>query len=88
MATGRFAEALNWTRRALRERPTFAPALRFHAVSLVELGRITEAREAVTRLLELEPTLTLSLLHKRAPISSSRVMNLFLDGLHKAGLPE
>jgi adenylate cyclase len=88
MMAGRFGEALDWTRRALRERPTFAPALRFQAVSLAELGRIEEARETVTRLLELEPNLTLAVLHRRAPIGNSRLMNLFLNGLRKAGLPE
>jgi len=44
MTLGLFGEALDWTRRALRERPTFAPALRFHAICLAELGRIDEAQ--------------------------------------------
>ena len=44
MTLGRFGEALGWTRRALRERPTFGPALRFHAICLAELGRIDEAQ--------------------------------------------
>jgi Flp pilus assembly protein TadD len=48
-----YGEALNWTRRALRERPTFGPALRFHAASLAELGRLNEAsREIIARLLK------------------------------------
>ena len=44
MTLGLFGKALDWTRRALRERPTFAPALRFHAICLAELGRIDEAQ--------------------------------------------
>ena len=88
MTLGRFGEALDWTRRALRERPTFGPALRFHAICLAELGRIDEAQETVARLLELEPSLTLSALRARVPIRNSRLMDLFINGLRKAGLPE
>jgi TolB-like protein/Flp pilus assembly protein TadD len=88
MTLGRFGEALGWTRRALRERPTFGPALRFHAICLAELGRIDEAQGTVARLLELEPSLTLSALRARVPIRHSRLMDLFINGLRKAGLPE
>jgi TolB-like protein/Flp pilus assembly protein TadD len=88
MMAGRFDEALSWTRRALSERPTFGPALRFHAVSLAELGRLEEARATVARLLELEPNLSLSVLRQRSPIGDSRLMGSFLGGLRKAGLPE
>jgi len=84
----RFDEAIKWTSRALRERPTFAPALRFHAVCLVELGRLGEARDTVAHLLQLEPGLTISTLRRRAPVSDAKLMDAFLDGLRKAGLPE
>src|SRR3546814_9398198 len=60
LMAGRAAEAVQWTSRALRERPSFAPALRFHAVGLVELGRLDEARDTVSYLLQLEPGLTTS----------------------------
>jgi len=84
----RFDEAIKWTSRALRERPSFAPALRFHAVCLVELGRLSEARDTVADLLQLEPGLTISTLRRRAPIFDAKLMNTFLEGLRKAGLPE
>ena len=83
-----YGEALHWTRRALRERPTFGPALRFHAASLAELGRLDEAREIIARLLRLEPNLTLSVLRDRAPIGDPRLMASYLEALRKAGLPE
>ena len=88
LMAGRFNEAVEWTSRALRERPAFAPALRFHAVSLVALGRLEEARDTVAYLLQLEPGLTASKLRERAPIFDPKLMNAFLDGLRKAGLPE
>lgn len=88
MVAGRFDEAVKWTSRALRERPGFAPALRFHAVSLVGLGRLDEARDTVTYLLQLEPGLTASKLRQRAPIFDAQLMDSFVNGLRKAGLPE
>lgn len=88
LVAGRFDEAVIWTACALRERPDFAPALRFHAVSLVGLGRVDEARATVAHLLQLEPELTTSKLRKRAPIFDTKAMEAFLSGLQKAGLPE
>jgi adenylate cyclase len=88
MLARRFDEAIKWTSRALREHPTFAPALRFHAVCLVELGRMGEARDTVAHLLQLEPGLTISTLRRRVPVFDAKLMNAFLGGLRKAGLPE
>jgi hypothetical protein len=55
---------------------------------LVELGRLSEARDTVAHLLQLEPRLTISTLRRRAPIFDAKLMNAFLEGLRKAGLPE
>ena len=88
LMAGRFDEAIRWTSRALRERPSFAPALRFHAACLVGLGRVDEARDTVAHLLLLEPELTISALRRRAPIFDPKLMNAYLDCLRGAGLPE
>ena len=64
------------------------PCAALHAICLAELGLLGEARETVTRLLELEPSLTLAVLRARAPIADLMLMDLFIDGLRKAGLPE
>lgn len=88
LVAGRFDEAVKWTACALGERPDFAPALRFHAVSLVGLGRLDEARTTIAHLLELEPDLTTSKLGQRAPIFDKKVMDAFLNGLRRAGLPK
>src|SRR3546814_20233589 len=82
LMAGRAAEAVQWTSRALRERPSFAPALRFHAVGLVELGRLDEARDTVSYLLQLAPGLTTSRLRARAPVPDARLMNIILAGPH------
>jgi hypothetical protein len=39
-------------------------------------------------MLELEPGLTISTLRQRAPIFDAKLMNVFLNGLRRAGLPE
>lgn len=88
MIAGRFEEGLKWTTRALRERPGFAPSLRFHAICLARLGRSREARETIDHLLELEPGLGLALLERRAPIFHAKPMAFYLDGLREAGLPD
>lgn len=88
LAAGRFDEAAKWTAGALREHPAFAPALRFHAASLVGLDRMDEARAAVARLLLLEPGLTTAKLRRRAPIFDEGLMEGFLSALRTAGLPE
>jgi TolB-like protein len=87
MVAGRFDEAIKWTSRALRDRPAFGPALRFHAASLVGLGRLDEARDTVARLLELEPGLTAAKLRRRAPVFDVGLMDAFVNALRKAGLP-
>ena len=58
---------------------------RFPVINLAELGRLDESQETVARLLELEPNLTLSALRGRAPIADPKLMDLFLNGLRKAG---
>jgi adenylate cyclase len=87
LMAGRFDEAIVWTGRALRERPTFGAALRFHAICLAELGRLDEARDIVAQMLRLEPGLTIPLLSRRVPIYDARLKATFLAGLRKAGLP-
>jgi TolB-like protein/class 3 adenylate cyclase len=88
MLAGRFEEGLKWTTRALRERPGFAPALRFHAICLARLGRSREARETVDHLLQLEPGLGLTILEQRAPIFHAKSMAFYLDSLRVAGMPD
>jgi adenylate cyclase len=49
------------------------------------LGRDAEAREAAARLLEVDPTFTISAWIARGGQSNSK---LLIEGLRKAGLPE
>lgn len=88
MLSGRFEEGLKWTTRAIRERPGFAPSLRFHAICLARLGRTREAHETVDHLLQLEPGLGLTLLEQRAPIFHAKPMAFYLESLRAAGMPD
>jgi len=82
---GRFDEAIVAGKKALRQNPFFSPTHRCLASAFAHLGRDAEAREAAARLLELDPTFTISGWLARGGQSNS---NLILEGLRKAGLPE
>ena len=81
----RFDEAIVAGKRALRHNPSFSGAYRSLASAFAHLGRDAEAREAAARLLELDPTFTISEWIARGGQSNSKLM---LEGLRKAGLPE
>jgi hypothetical protein len=58
------------------------------ASALAHLERMDEAAAAVTRLLELAPGLTVSGLRERWPLRNKDKLEMILDGLRRAGLPE
>jgi adenylate cyclase len=57
--TGAHDAALEWTDKALRDRPRSAAALRYRAACLGLLGRLEEARQTVQRLREVRPDFTI-----------------------------
>jgi tetratricopeptide (TPR) repeat protein len=89
MVDGRYEEAITWAERALVELPRFGPALRTKIVAFVQLGRLTDAKVSLDRMLELQPDLTMA--SYRASMATNfpaQLLDLYLDGLGKAGLPE
>jgi adenylate cyclase len=56
--------------------------------ALVQLGRIDEARSTVSKFLELSPNATVTGLSELLPVRNPDYLNLILDGMAKAGLPE
>ena len=54
-------------------------------VAFAHLGRDAEARDAAARVLEIDPAFTISALIARLP---KKNVELFIEGLRKAGLPE
>jgi TolB-like protein/class 3 adenylate cyclase len=85
---GRCDEASSWSQMALREQPTYAPALRVSAASHALAGRLNEAKKAVERLRQVDPTFTCSSLCQRNPFQRAEDIARFSDGFRKAGLPE
>jgi len=81
----RFEEAVSVARKALRKNPNFSSTWRALVSALSHLGREAEAREAATRLLEIDPTFRISEWVKRGRAWRS---DLYIEGVRKAGLPE
>ena len=82
---GRFDEAIVAGKKAARQSPSFAQAYRCLAAAFAHLGREAEAREAAARLLEVDPTFTISAWLARSGASRLR---LSIEGFRKAGLPD
>jgi adenylate cyclase len=82
---GRFDEAIVAGKKAQRQKPSNPVAYRCLASAFAHLGRDAEAREAVARMLEVDPDFTISAFIARLRPSNRK---LLIEGLRKAGLPE
>jgi adenylate cyclase len=82
---GRFDEAIVAGKKGQRQNPSSAHAYRCLASAFAHLGRDAEAREAVARLIEVDPTFTISSWIACGGQANSK---LLIEGLRKAGLPE
>jgi adenylate cyclase len=82
----RFDEAIVAGKKALRQNPCYPLAHRCLASAFAHLGREAEAREAAARLLEIDPSFTISAWIARGGQSNTK--KLMSEGLRMAGLPE
>ena len=82
---GRFDEAIAAGKKALRQNPSYAAAYRCLTSAFAHLGRDAEAREAAARVLEVDPSFTISGYIARGGQSNAK---LLIEGLRKAGLPD
>jgi adenylate cyclase len=82
---GRFDEAIASGKKAQRQNASFSPAYRCLASAFAHLGRDAEAHEAAARLLEVDPSFTISAWIARGGQLNAK---LVIEGLRKAGLPE
>jgi adenylate cyclase len=89
IGVGRFDEAVSAAKKAVRQNPLYPLTYRCLASALAHLGREAEAREAAARLLELEPDFRISERIARGGHGGGVLkLQLYIDGLRKAGLPE
>jgi TolB-like protein len=86
---GRHEEASAWAEKAFRENPRSLGALRLIAVSNALAGRPEEARNAIARILELDPEMRLSNLNDRtSKFGRAEDLEKYAKALRLAGLPE
>jgi TolB-like protein/class 3 adenylate cyclase len=85
---GRPAEAHELARKSARMYAEWDSTYWALIPALVQLGRIDEARSTVSKFLELSPNATVTRLGELLPIRNPDYLNLILDGMAKAGLPE
>jgi tetratricopeptide (TPR) repeat protein len=89
LAAGQYELAIEWAERSLREMPRNALALRVEVVACAQLDRIAEAQAALSRLLLLQPDLTIAGFRAYAASNfAPKLLALYIDGLRRAGLPE
>jgi hypothetical protein len=70
-----------------RDPEAFLPAMLFAAASNALAGRLTEAKKAMSRASEIDPTLQVSVIKDWTPLRRAGDLARFEDGLRKAGLP-
>jgi TolB-like protein/Flp pilus assembly protein TadD len=88
LLAGHNDEASSLVQEALLHRPTFVGAVRILAASKALGGRAEEAKKAIERLLELDPTMRISNLKDRISHLRPHDFARYADGLRKAGVPE
>jgi TolB-like protein/class 3 adenylate cyclase/Flp pilus assembly protein TadD len=82
---GRYQEAVGFGRKAFQQRTQFTSGHRIYVASLAQAGQVEEAREALARLKELFPEMTVSWIEQYVPYTAGP-MAKFLEGMRKAGL--
>ncbi len=83
-----FDTAASWAEAALRDLPTLLLAVAVLAASNALAGRLTEARQTMEKLRQLDPGLRVSTLRDWLPIHRPENYATIVAGLRIAGLPE
>ncbi len=84
----RFAESASWVRQGIAEKPSATWAWRIVAAAYANLGRLDEAREALTHLVQAHPGITIAAIKQASMPPSPSFQHALSDGLRTAGLPE
>jgi tetratricopeptide (TPR) repeat protein len=87
LAAGDYSQALRHAHRSLRANRMHTSTLRVIAISQWRLGLLEDARTTVRRLLQIEPTLTISRYLDRSPAAPFKTGRDWSDALHHAGVP-
>ncbi len=87
-AMGQHEEAIAALKGSLTREPDFLSPHLVLAVIFSELGRKEEAQAEVAEVLRISPSASLESQRERAPFKDQAVLERFVSGLRKAGLPE
>ena len=82
---GRYPDAVAFGRKSVQQRTQFTSGHRIYIASLAQAGQIEEAREALARVKELFPEMSIAWIKQYVPYTSGP-MDKFLEGMRKAGL--
>ena len=82
---GRYAKGVEYSNKTLQQRSAFTAGYRIHVASLAKNGQIEEAREALARLKEMHPDLSIAWIEKNVPYTTGP-MTKFVEGMRLAGL--
>ena len=84
----RFEQAIEWADRALHDQPRQIAAMRVKIAANAHLGRLDDARAELSRMLAIDPKLTIAGFRDLAHYLVPEVLELYITGLRLAGLPE
>jgi TolB-like protein len=88
LAARRFEQAIEWADRALHDQPRLVGAMRVKVAANAHLGHLDAARAELSRVLAIDPNLTIAGFRSYAHYHAPEVLELFVTGLRLAGLPE
>ena len=72
----------------MHDQPRLVAAMRVKVAANAHLGRLDEARRELSRMLAINPKLTIAGFRDLAHYLAPEVLELYITGLRLAGLPE
>src|SRR6516165_1584334 len=84
----RFEQAIEWADRTLHDQPRSVTAMRVKVAANAHLGHLDAARAELSRMLAIDPNLTIAGFRNQAHFMAPEVLELYVTGLRLAGLPE
>jgi TolB-like protein/class 3 adenylate cyclase len=85
---GRYDESLSWSAKALARQSHWLLGMRIAAIGHALAGNLEEARRLATRMHQLDPGMRISNLREFLPYRRPQDVELLIEGMRLAGLPE
>jgi tetratricopeptide (TPR) repeat protein len=88
MSIGNYEEGLKWAERSLAMNPNWRVSHEVAIVCNVYLGRMEQAKRALSILQELEPTISVAQIRSAWHTKDPHRHDTLMEGLQRAGMPE